>query len=536
MRRPALVCLAVSLLTAAAALAAFLWARLHPAPPARSSTLRLSTNVSSVVAGGFVPIFWTGADSRSSNDWIGFFGSLPITQGTLMSELWQFTHGGIDPLDQPSPTNGSVFVRAPALPGIYSAFYCLNSSFTCVAWMDIQVVPPSPTCRPPGDTASSIKHTIVVISENHSFDSYFGLYCQAPFGSAPNCTAGRSCCETALGPVAAPPVFLNDSTNLAFDPCHTNECETCAMNGGMMNRYLSSGGCPGSDNRTYALADGSATGGSKYWQWAQQYAMADRFFQSSPGASGQSDMFFARGTWVFDDNEVDPPGAPCASFTRAYYEPTIADLLLGCGVSFTFYAEGYDQSRSSGRCWPNYYDPGDDPFQYYPSLTGSPNASVIFRDLQDLFGDIAGQTLPAVSFVKPLGIHSEHPGSSTISAGEAFNEAIIDAVLASPTYRNCTLVILVPDESGGFRDGVAPPPTNPIDHRPYGPRTPFVVIGYAAKQNYVSHEQLEPASIIRFLESNYLGDPEPGQLMTRDVIANNIGSLLDANKTRFRFR
>ncbi|KAJ3060647.1 hypothetical protein HDU99_005834, partial [Rhizoclosmatium hyalinum] len=181
----------------------------------------------------------------------------------------------------------------------------------------------------------------------------------------------------------------------------------------------------------------------------------------------------------------------------------------------------------AGQCYPNYYDPSDNPFAYYPSLTNSTKSAQLFRDADnDFFNDVAAGNLPAVSFFKSLGTNCEHPGISSISAGEEFNQKIIDAIMNHPVYKDNTIIILTPDESGGYHDTVTPPGVSPIDNMPYGPRTPFVVIGGPAKKNYVSHVPIEPASIIRFIESNWL-DGTPGQLHTRDAVVNNLGDLLD---------
>src|SRR5438094_1716780 len=60
---------------------------------------------------------------------------------------------------------------------------------------DLQVV-----CS--GGTCSNIKHLVVVIQENHTFDSYFGKYCTATTGSNPTCNTGPACCEA--GPLKDP--------------------------------------------------------------------------------------------------------------------------------------------------------------------------------------------------------------------------------------------------------------------------------------------------------------------------------------------
>src|SRR5437868_4612968 len=77
-------------------------------------------------------------------------------------------------------------------------------------------------------TTSSIAHLVVVIQENHSFDTYFGRYCTAPSGSNPSCTEGPACCEAgpSRDPSGASPVTLSDKENESYDPRHTRACET----------------------------------------------------------------------------------------------------------------------------------------------------------------------------------------------------------------------------------------------------------------------------------------------------------------------
>ncbi|KAI9202971.1 phosphoesterase family-domain-containing protein [Polychytrium aggregatum] len=494
----------------------------------------LTTTVSSVVAGGFLTISWSGANVNDADDRIMFTSSGVPSSTNFLDDAWQYTYGDQTATGAHPPASGSVSIKAPATPGVYTAYYCINNGFRCIGSVNVTVTAPNVQCRASGQTASSIKNLIVVISENHSFDSYYGHYCQAPAGSNPSCNTGRSCCAAASTVSGVSATVLNDASNLAFDPCHSYACEICEINNGAMDKYIGSGGCPGSSNSNYAIADGSSTGASQYWQWASEYAIADRFFQSAPGASSQSDMYFARGAWVFQDNTYVPDIAWCSSSIRMYNDPTVADLLVGCNVGFRFYAEGYNAPRVAGQCWPQYFDPSDVPFLYYNSLAHSSQSSSYFQDFTNFASDVASGSLPAVTFVKPLGTRCEHPGTSSITAGENFSQGIIDTIMNSSIYSENTLIILVPDESGGFRDSVAPPPRSVVDNKPYGPRTPFVVIGAAANKNFISHVPMEPASIIRFIESNWLGG-SPGQLQTRDAVVNNIGSLLNITVTGYNF-
>ena len=63
-----------------------------------------------------------------------------------------------------------------------------------------------------------------------------------------------------------------------------------------------------------------------------------------------------------------------------------------------------------------------------------------------------------------------------------------------------------------------------------GPRLPFLVISPYARQNSVSHTQIEQASILRFIEDNWslgrLGD------QSFDARAASIGDLFDFSRAR----
>jgi hypothetical protein len=48
-------------------------------------------------------------------------------------------------------------------------------------------------------------------------------------------------------------------------------------------------------------------------------------------------------------------------------------------------------------------------------------------------------------------------------------------------------------------------------------------------KNTISHVVMEHSSIVKFLEWNYTGST--GQLLARDAVVNNIGSLLDPTTT-----
>jgi phospholipase C len=282
-----------------------------------------------------------------------------------------------------------------------------------------------------------------------------------------------------------------------------------------------------------------------YHDYASQYAIADRYFQSVAGQSSSNDMYLAVAKFVFLDNEVKPDaiGKECnlTAKTARFDGMTIADLLIAKQKTIHFYAEGYGAAKASpGQCpkapddcglglplYPCSFDPGDIPFLYYKQFATSPD---FMKDYGELAGDLANGSLPDVAYVKAIGYRSEHPGYKTmLSPGVAFVDDLVKSVLASP-YKDNTLVLVTWDEGGGYFDHIPPPATNPADGKPYGTRVPLLAIGRFAKENYVSHVPLEHSSIVKFLEWNFL-DGMTGQLGGRDANVNNLGSLLDPTQT-----
>jgi phospholipase C len=404
--------------------------------------------------------------------------------------------------------------------------------------------PSSPLTDAP--TASNIKHVIVIVQENHSFDNYFSYYCTAATDSKPTCNTGPACCET--GPAMDPgtgdaPVTQDDMANGNYDPNHAQACELAEMDDGKMDGYVTgAGSC--SDPRNFAVATPAVV--APYHALAAQYAIADRYFQPIAGQSSSNDMYLAVAKEVFIDNTYEPKatGAACSTNTNdiTYMgQTTIADLLEAAGKTVAWYGEGYAKMQAAGTgcpeaafgcpfklpVYPCIYDPSDVPFAYYAQLAADPT---FIRDYTELATDLAAGTLPDVSYVKGYGYHTEHPGySDTISAGVTFVSGVLQAIEAS-CYANDTLVLLTWDEGGGFFDHVAPPAASTVDMQPYGTRVPLLALGHYAAKGVVSHVPMEHSSIVKFLEWNYLGGTT-GQLMARDAVVNNIGSLLDPAQT-----
>jgi phospholipase C len=392
---------------------------------------------------------------------------------------------------------------------------------------------------------SKIQHLVVIIEENWSFDQLYGNYCTAAPGSNPTCNTGPGCCEAR--PAADPTgcAFNVVTDGEVYDPSNSSDCETQNIDNGKMDGFCTTKTC----GSAHKIETSDSTTVQQLWTYAGQYAIADRWFQSSTGGSIEEDLYFSTGKYAgVLDNTLYPAntvGLVCVGGvkTTTLTDKTVGELLDSANVSWDWYGEGYAVMKQANpqtqqQCpaaprdcgakeaqWPCDYDPSDNPFNYYAS---SRDTNLV--DLGQLHADLYGGTLPSVAYVKPLGYHTFHPGyGNTIHQAMATLTGIVDDINASP-YAGSTLILMTYDESGGFFDHVAPPPNNPIDDKAYGPRVPLLAMGTFAKSNYVSHVPIEPSSIIRFIEWNWLNGAT-GQLAARDTNVNNIGDLLDPKKT-----
>lgn len=409
------------------------------------------------------------------------------------------------------------------------------------AAIDAPLPPVDDSCAGPCPQ-SNVKHVVILVQENHTFDNHFGRYCTAPAGSNPTCNDGPACCEAApqSDPSGVPLGNLDDNAMGLWDPDHTSSCESQEMDNGAMDKYGGPGPC--GDPRNVVTSDPTII--QPYWDLAASGAIADRYFQPIVGQSSSNDMYMARANFVFEDNDFGPTGAvgvKC-SLTPAdmtYTDTTLGDLLDAANVPWTYYAGGYaaqaaasaqgicashpDDCPANLNLYPCTFDPSDVPFEYYATTRDVP--AHIADDTQ-FFSDLQNGTLPAIAFVRAVGYKSEHPGQFTkLSTGVQYVTTAISAVLAS-RYRDDTLILFTYDEGGGYFDHVSPPPNSAIDQKPYGTRIPFVVLGPFAKKNYVSHVVMEHSSFVKFLEWNFLGGAT-GQLGTRDTVVSSIADLLD---------
>ncbi|MEQ5841786.1 alkaline phosphatase family protein [Paraburkholderia acidicola] len=179
-------------------------------------------------------------------------------------------------------------------------------------------------------------------------------------------------------------------------------------------------------------------------------------------------------------------------------------------------------------------------------------------DTDDFFAAVKAGNYPSVSFLKAPAAQDAHAGYSDPLDEQAFVTKVINFLQQQPDW-NSTAVVVTYDDSDGWYDHQYATPTNPsfsaIDQlngnavcgtgSPLsgvagtgpvngrcgpGVRIPFLVISPWAKTNYVDHTLIDQASVVRFIEDNWLGGTRLGG-GAFDATAGDIRGLLNLSGT-----
>jgi phospholipase C len=248
-----------------------------------------------------------------------------------------------------------------------------------------------------------------------------------------------------------------------------------------------------------------------YWNLADNYVLADRFFSSAMGGSLANHQY-----WVAGRDSGLGESIPANGIQMT----TIFDRLQGAGYSWKFYVKNYDSTLDFRHIDPT--NPKDSqvawvPLLTVPSVVDDPAKKANIQDLGNLYRDLAGGTLPAVSYIVQGGT-SEHPPGH-VGNGQNATVGIITAIMRSEAWKD-SAILLTWDDWGGWYDHVAPPQ---VDGDGYGFRVPTLIISPYAKKGYVLHETADFTSILKFIERLHGLAP----LTTRDQAATDLMAAFD---------
>jgi phospholipase C len=221
---------------------------------------------------------------------------------------------------------------------------------------------------------------------------------------------------------------------------------------------------------------------------------------------------------AFTVNTPHPATVPTANLVPLQTQPTIGDRLSANGVSWAWYSGGWNDALAGNP------DPlfqfHHQPFAYFANFADGTQAKIDhLKDTTDFFNALKTESLPAVSFIKPLGPDNEHPGYANLVRGQQYVADLVSAVQSSDYWED-TVILITYDENGGRWDHVAPPVA---DRWGPGSRVPLIIISPYAKRGFVDHTQYDTTSILKFIETRWNLAP----LGTRDAAATNLLNAFD---------
>jgi phospholipase C len=334
--------------------------------------------------------------------------------------------------------------------------------------------------------------------QNRSFDHLFGTFPGAD--GIRSGVAGYSQ-KNAKG-VTVSPMLLHQAT--LHDLPHGRDEYLRVWNSGAMDKYAAYNG-----DVSLGYYDGTTPGVDRLWSWAQQYALADRFFTSVMSSAPSNQLFMTAASDNGFPFSIQPFYGPCNTEAPApapYTFRNVGDQLTEKGVTWGWYQEQF------GKCDEGYASQ-QNPFQYFTSTHDSAN----LRDYSQFQQELMSGTLPAVSFVQPNPRNSTHPAAGSITEGLMWLDDLIKQVQASPVWPGVALIVIW-DESGGWWDHVPPPQ---VDQDGYGMRVPLLVISPHAKRNYISHTQMDNVSVLKFIQETWGLTP----LNTRNQASSGLNDL-----------
>jgi len=192
--------------------------------------------------------------------------------------------------------------------------------------------------------------------------------------------------------------------------------------------------------------------------------------------------------------------------------------------------------------WFQYYASTSNPKHLRPSSiaaightmdeAGSPDPANHQYDTDDFFHAVKAGNFPAVSFLKAPAYEDGHAGYSDPLDEQAFVVKVLNFLQQQKDWKDTAVVIAWDDSDGWYDHAYAVPTASSFDSvadqlnapgicgsgtapdglsgKPVngrcgpGTRIPLIVISPYAKQNYVDHTRIDQASVVRFIEDNWL--------------------------------
>jgi phospholipase C len=373
-----------------------------------------------------------------------------------------------------------------------------------------------------------IKHVIVIMQENRSFDHYFGTYPGAD--GFPRTASGEFavCVPDPVKRECQRP--YHDTNDLNAGGPHGEANAIADVNSGKMDGFIAQAegargkGCKKNPNDpicSQRSANPDVMGYHdgrdipNYWAYAHDFVLQDHMFEPNASWSLPAHLFMVsewsarcsrHGDPMSCVNALESPGSPKARLAPDYAWTDLTYLLHRNRVSWRYYVfsgtepdceddgmicESVKQGAKTPGIW--------NPLPYFDTVQQDGQLGNV-TTLSSYFKAAKSGTLPAVSWINPTGSVSEHP-PGLVTAGQSYVTRLVNAAMHGPEWKS-TAIFVSWDDWGGFYDHVTP---RSVDQNGYGLRVPGLVISPYARKGLVDHQTLSFDAYAKFIEDDFLG-------------------------------
>jgi phospholipase C len=428
--------------------------------------------------------------------------------------------------------------------------------------MKTAILPASSGGQTPAQTAASsdletarakIKHVVIIMQENRSFDEYFGTYPGADGIPMQNGVPTVCVADSQTGECVKP--YHNSADVNAGGP-HAAGSATTDIDGRKMDGFIAAFR-NAQKQCTVPDAPGCAQGAKpdvmgwhdareipNYWAYAKNFVLQDKMFEPNSSWSLPAHLFMVSawsakcsrpGDPTSCVNALDGPSGLNVS-KNDYAWTDLTYMLYKSKVSWAYYlSEGNEpdcaddamlcKTKPQNRSIPGIWNP----LPAFDTVKQDGQLGNI-QTVDKFYTAARNGTLPAVSWIVPENKVSEHPPAS-VGVGEAYVTELINAAMQGPDW-DSTVIFLAWDDWGGFYDHVAPPT---VDENGYGLRVPGLMISAYARKGLIDHQTLSFDAYLKFIEDLYLGgqrlDPQTdGRPDPRPTVRENAAQLGDLLK------
>lgn len=412
----------------------------------------------------------------------------------------------------------------------------------------------------------NIKHIIVVMMENRSFDSYFGTYPGAD--GIPMSNGVPTVCnpDTLHGTCIKP---YHDPHDVMQGGPHGATASKTDTNAGKMNGFVNTvaythASCAqyanpdcqvGPNTSTDVMGYKTCSDIPNYCAYAKYGVLQDHMYAANASWSLPAHLFMVSG-WSANcsthapsscvnaldtpgpsPNNQDPTNVKPYNGSPIYAWTDLTYLLHAYGVSWRYYVTSGNEpdceNDDAMSCIAVPQSPRTlgiwNPLPLFDTVQADGQVGNI-QSVSNFYASAKAGTLPAVSWVVPAGDVSEHPPSTT-SAGQSYVTSLVNAVMSGPNWSS-TAIFVTWDDWGGFYDHVNPPS---VDVNGYGIRVPGLVISPWAKKGYVDPQTLSFDAYIKLIEDDFMGgrrlnpntdgrwDPRPDVRENASILGNLAG-------------